>query len=79
MTKHWCDSDNPTRPCCWAVREREIRTDDLTAAAFRAAIEQRYGRTQCSDCLRSYEADATEYGIVALDHSCRSKRSTWEV
>ena len=65
MTKttsgHHCDTDNPTRPCCWQARDAEFAilkaNDDARLA--------KYGSLRCPACHKTYRVTD---GVVE-DHS----------
>ena len=59
--QHVCNTESPSRPCCWAARSREL----AELAAMDAARIAKYGSLSCAACGKVY---AVEGGIVE-DHS----------
>lgn len=49
--KHRCDTESPSRPCCWAARNAELAV--LRAAD--AARIAKYGSSCCPKCSRVYK------------------------
>ena len=76
--KHYCNTDNPQRPCCWAAREKEFailnKMDDARIA--------KYGSTSCLNCGREYKIINTDEvhcnGAAPLvdDHRCKDISDT---
>jgi formylmethanofuran dehydrogenase subunit E len=50
MAQHRCDTDNPTRPCCWAARKAEL--DEMRKAD--EARRAKYGSSRCPKCHEVY-------------------------
>jgi len=65
---HYCDTYNPTRPCCWAARSAEL----AVLAAAGEARKAKYGRTSCPDCGKVYRVTD---GVVE-DHAAVCKPLT---
>ena len=62
--KHFCDTTNPSRSCCWATRRAEFgNLEEL--AALRIA---RYGSEFCRQCGQGYGVDRLT--MTVADHDC---------
>lgn len=60
--KHFCNTDDPQRPCCWAARKAEfdiLKNND-------AARMTKYGSLSCKDCGKIYRV----VGGIVDDHIC---------
>lgn len=60
---HYCNTESPSRPCCWAARKAEFG-GMLAADAARTA---KYGRSSCKGCGQVY---AVVDGVCE-DHVCQ--------
>ena len=61
--RHFCDTEDPQLPCCWAARNAEFAVLKANDDARRA----RYGALSCKDCGAIYRVVA---GAVE-DHVCK--------
>jgi len=59
--KHYCNTDHPQRPCCWAARKTEL----TLAQADDDARKATYGASSCAACGRIY---SVRDGVVE-DHA----------
>lgn len=60
--RHFCNTEDPQRPCCWAARNAEFAVLKANDDARRA----KFGALSCKEC-------GTVYRVVdggALDHTC---------
>lgn len=63
--QHRCDTDNPSRPCCWAARKAEFATLEAANVARVAA----HGSIGCDACGQIY---SVVDGAV-LAHDCQPR------
>lgn len=60
--KHWCNTDDPQRPCCWAARKAEFDVLKNNDAVRKA----KYGSLSCGECGKIYRI----VDGVCEDHVC---------
>ena len=60
--RHFCNTEDPQRPCCWAARKAEF---DLLKANDDAR-RVKYGALSCTECGAIYRAA----NGIAEDHAC---------
>ena len=61
--KHFCNTDDPQRPCCWAARKAEfdvLKNNDAARVA-------KYGTLSCKDCGVIYRV----VDGACEDHVCK--------
>lgn len=52
---HRCDTDNPTRSCCWAARNAELAEQQAAYEAANSVRIAAHGATRCPECLQLYD------------------------